>query len=117
MLEKFFPPWIGEWPESVRREMRELEFHLGAEVSSIEGGTVHFTGKTGGGSIFSDYILMAVGRRANIRGLEEAGVALSGRGVAVDDRMRTNIPGVYAVGDVTGLSMFAHSAYRMRRLP
>jgi dihydrolipoamide dehydrogenase len=41
------------------------------------------------------------------------GIDLTGRGVATDDRMRTNIPGVWAAGDVTGKSLLAHSAYRM----
>ncbi len=113
MLDEVLPMMDRRIARIVRKEMKEVVFHLGAKVTSIEGGTVHFTGKTGGGSISSDYILMAVGRKANLRGFEEAGIALSERGVAVDDRMRTNVPGIYAVGDVTGLSMLAHSAYRM----
>jgi len=60
-------------------------------------------------------ILMSVGRRPNVRGLgfEEVGLDVTPKGVNVNERMETNLPGVYAVGDVTGKSLLAHSAYRM----
>lgn len=56
---------------------------------------------------------MSVGRRANVKGfgLENIGVEAE-RGIKVDDHMRTNIPGVYAAGDVTGFSLLAHTASR-----
>ncbi|MDR0388447.1 MAG: dihydrolipoyl dehydrogenase, partial [Spirochaetaceae bacterium] len=41
------------------------------------------------------------------------GIDVTGKGVTVDSRMRTNISGIWAAGDVNGLSMLAHSAYRM----
>ena len=58
---------------------------------------------------------MAVGRRPNVSGigLERAGIDFSPKGIRVDAQMRTNLPGVYAIGDVTGESLLAHSAYRM----
>jgi dihydrolipoamide dehydrogenase len=58
---------------------------------------------------------MAVGRRPVLGtwGAEAAGLDISPRGVNVDERMRTNIPGIWAAGDVTGKSLLAHSAYRM----
>jgi dihydrolipoamide dehydrogenase len=61
---------------------------------------------------------MAVGRRPvlNTWGAEAAGLDLSPKGVAVDDRMRTNIPGIWAAGDLTGKSLLAHSAYRMAEI-
>jgi len=46
-------------------------------------------------------------------GAENTGLEYSGRGVVVDDRMRTNLPNVWAIGDVTGRSLLAHAAYRM----
>jgi len=57
-------------------------------------------------------VLMAVGRRANMASLNlsEVGIECSKRGVVVDGNMRTNVPGVYAVGDVTGGIMLAHVA-------
>ena len=91
-----------------------VEFHLGCKVSEIKGGEVCFTdpeGKTM--SVTGDKILLSTGRRPNIKGfgLENIGVK-TGRGVEVDDHMRTNVPGVYAAGDITGFSMLAHTAVR-----
>lgn len=64
-------------------------------------------------TIDADKILLSVGRRPNTEnlGLEEAGVALDKRGyVVADDQLRTNVPGIYAVGDVIGGMMLAHKA-------
>ncbi|HSR28364.1 MAG TPA: FAD-dependent oxidoreductase, partial [Actinomycetes bacterium] len=61
----------------------------------------------------ADVVLVGVGRRPNTAGLdlERAGVATDGRGwVEVDDRLRTSVPGVHAVGDVTGRVLLAHVA-------
>jgi dihydrolipoamide dehydrogenase len=57
---------------------------------------------------------MSVGRRAVTAGfgLEKLGVALDRGAVKVDSKMRTNIPNVYAAGDITGFSMLAHTASR-----
>jgi len=70
--------------------------------------------KTGApGELIVDKVLMAVGFAPNVSGygLENTGVALTDRGaIAIDDRMRTNVPGVYAIGDVTAKLMLAHVA-------
>lgn len=69
----------------------------------------------GGEEIMADRVLVAVGFRPNTEGLglEEAGVELDARGhVRVDDRYRTIVPGMYAIGDVTGGPYLAHKAYR-----
>ena len=60
-----------------------------------------------------DKILVSVGRRANIRGfgLENIGVQVE-RGVVVNSRMETSVPGVWAAGDITAFSMLAHTASR-----
>ncbi|MDB4542909.1 mercuric reductase, partial [bacterium] len=60
-----------------------------------------------------DRVLLAVGRSANVEdmGLEELGIALTAAGtVAVDDYLRTAVPGIYACGDVAGPYMFTHMA-------
>ncbi len=51
----------------------------------------------------ASHLLLATGRSPNVEalGLERAGVDYDGRGIAVDERMRTNVPGIWAVGDVT----------------
>lgn len=63
-------------------------------------------------SVISSDILMAVGRRPNVDGLnlEAAGVEFSSRGIPVDDMMRTNVPHIYAIGDVNARMMLAHVA-------
>ncbi len=63
-------------------------------------------------TVQADAVLMAVGRRANTEGLnlEAAGVACGRRGIEVDERMRTSVPDIYAIGDVTGGIMLAHYA-------
>ena len=70
--------------------------------------------------VAGDKILLSVGRRANLSGcgFENLGLEMTlnkgGRpvGIKVDEHMRTNIPGVYAAGDVTGFSLLAHTASR-----
>src|SRR4029453_5101049 len=59
----------------------------------------------------TDVVLVGVGRRPNTGGLdlERAGVATDQRGwIEVDDRLRTNPPGIHAIGDVTGEVLLAH---------
>jgi dihydrolipoamide dehydrogenase len=68
-------------------------------------------GKTA--AIDADKILLAIGRKPNSEnlGLEQAGVALGKGGfVLADDHLRTNVPGIYAIGDVIGGMMLAHKA-------
>jgi len=65
------------------------------------------------GSIEADAVLVAIGRKVVSQGmaLENAGVLVSDRGaIEVNDKMETNVPGIYAVGDVTGKVMLAHVA-------
>lgn len=61
--------------------------------------------------IICDKILVTIGRRPNSEQLKEIGIALNERGyVITDDQQRTNLEGVYAVGDITGRTMLAHGA-------
>lgn len=63
--------------------------------------------------IEADALLVAIGRYGNVTGfgLEDLGVKVNDKGyIAVDDNMRTNVDGVYAIGDVTGLQQLAHTA-------
>ncbi len=65
------------------------------------------------GSIEADAVLVAIGRKVVSQGLglENSGVLLSDRGsISVNEKMETNVPGIYAVGDVTGKLMLAHVA-------
>lgn len=63
--------------------------------------------------IEADKVLISIGRVMNLKslGLEEVGVALGDRGeVVVNDRMETSVPGIYAIGDITGKIQLAHVA-------
>jgi pyruvate/2-oxoglutarate dehydrogenase complex dihydrolipoamide dehydrogenase (E3) component len=64
------------------------------------------------GEARGECLLVAAGRRPNITGLalDRAGVAHSERGIVVDDRLRTNVPHIYASGDVLGREQFSHVA-------
>ena len=84
-------------------------------VERIDDDGVHFSKGGKEECVRGDLVLMSVGRRPNIlnNGLDEIGLDTRKTGIRVDERMRTNLPGMYAVGDVTGESLLAHSAYRM----
>jgi dihydrolipoyl dehydrogenase len=74
---------------------------------------VHVKTKTGSERIECDQVLVAVGMKPRSRGigLEELGVQIDPRGfVTTNDRCETNVPGVYAIGDVSGPPMLAHKA-------
>lgn len=96
-------------------------FNLSCKVIGIEGDSVVYEDPQGKVcKVRGDKILVSVGRRANVSGfgLENLGVEMvlnrGGKpvGIKVDEKMRTNIPGVWAAGDVTGFSMLAHTASR-----
>jgi len=64
--------------------------------------------------VVGSHLLLAVGRRPNTDdlGLERAGIATDGRGfVTVDDKLATNVPGIWALGDCNGRGAFTHTAY------
>ncbi len=64
--------------------------------------------------IVGSHVLLAVGRRPNTDdlGLEAAGVEMDARGyIVVDDELRTNVPGIWAMGDVNGQGAFTHTSY------
>jgi dihydrolipoamide dehydrogenase len=115
MLPEIVPLLDPDIAVILRRSHPAVDFRLGARVQAVENGRVRFS--TGGTeeAIDAEVVLMAVGRRPNVDGvgLEAAGVEFDRKGVRVDSRMRTNIPGIWAAGDVTGRSMLAHSASRM----
>lgn len=58
-----------------------------------------------------DITFVAAGRKLNTGGFEETGIKLDRKRVVVNEKMETNMPGVYAVGDITGINMLAHVAY------
>ena len=123
MMPKILGPMDSEISELLQKlyAKKGVEFRLGCKVTGIEGNTVVYETPEGEECrVSGDRILVSVGRRAVLQGfgLETLGVSLAltptGRpyGIKVDEHMRTDFPGVYAAGDVTGFSMLAHTASR-----
>jgi len=116
MMNEIIPFMDKELSPILRKAMKGVDFKLGCKVEKIEGSCVHYITKDGKQEILSsDLILMAAGRRPVIDtwGAGASGISIHRGAVDVDDFMRTNIPGIWAAGDVTGKSLLAHCAYRM----
>ncbi len=95
-------------------EKKGMTFHLNARVTEVKTDSVVYEkdGKTE--TVSADKVLLSIGRRANTQGigLETINVLTERGAIVTDTHMKTNIPGVYAAGDVNGKSMLAHTAYR-----
>ena len=116
MMDEIIPPMDKELAPLLRKHLKNTEFRLGCRVEKLDGGTVFYKTKEGKDeSVKADIVLMAVGRKCQTGSWngKAAGIDITPKGVAVDERMRTNVSGVWAIGDVNGKSMLAHSAYRM----
>ena len=96
-------------------ERKGVTFLLSHKCLSVEPGKVWAEAPSGEKiAVEADKVLLSIGRRANIQniGLETIGVNVNRAGIITDTLGRTNVPGVYAVGDVNGHHMLAHTAYR-----
>ena len=119
-LDRILPLEDAEVSKFMERtfKKRGMDIHTSARFERAEVGAngVNVTFKDASGSVQAldvDYVLSAVGRVPNSQdlGLESAGVKVDERGfIPVDDHLRTNVPGVYAVGDVAGRQLLAHKA-------
>ncbi len=94
---------------------RKINILVGHRVESLQatdrGVTLKASGEKGLVSLEAEQALVAIGFRPNTAelGLDKVGVKLSERGaVEIDDRMATNVPGIWAIGDVTAKLMLAH---------
>ena len=93
-----------------------IEINTQAQVTSISENdgvySVSFTRKGKEENVIADKVLMAVGRKANVDSLNlaDVGIEFTPRGIVVNDVMQTNIPHIYAVGDINGWMMLAHAA-------
>ena len=105
--DEITPEVDAEIAALLRESLPDVRFHLGADVDEItEDGVVLASGDT----LRADTVLANIGRQPNINGLDAIGVDTAGGRVHVDEHMQTNLPNIYAVGDVTGRSMWAHTA-------
>ncbi|MFZ6037046.1 MAG: dihydrolipoyl dehydrogenase [Bacteroidota bacterium] len=91
-----------------------IDFHLDAKVVQVDGHKVVFEKEGKTQTVEGEKILLSVGRRPVTQGfgLENLNVELNRGGIKTDEKMRTNVPGVFAAGDVTGFSLLAHTASR-----
>jgi pyruvate/2-oxoglutarate dehydrogenase complex dihydrolipoamide dehydrogenase (E3) component len=99
-------------------EREEIALRLGAKALSVarrhNGIAVAIETSQGRAEIEGTHLLVAIGRRPNTDdlGLDKAGVALDSRGyIIVDDQLRTNVPGIWALGDCNGKGAFTHTSY------
>ncbi|MDE1819560.1 MAG: dihydrolipoyl dehydrogenase [Euryarchaeota archaeon] len=126
MMPQLVPGLDADLSQELRRslERRGVVVHTESRAESLErkenGIVLHAKTPQGPASLEGDLLFLTVGKRPETRGLglETAGVKLAERGgfVAVDDRMATNVPGIYAVGDLARPPMVAHKAYREGRV-
>jgi dihydrolipoamide dehydrogenase len=120
-LDRIVPGMDGELAKQFQRVLAKqgVEFRLGTKVTGAKkaNGAVTLTLEPAKGgeaqTLEADAVLVAIGRRPYVEGLglKEAGVALDERGrVKTDGHFATNVPGIYAIGDVIAGPMLAHKA-------
>ncbi len=119
-LDRVLPNEDADSSKALAKEYKKLGIKLltGTRVQSVtdngDSVTVTYTdAKDKGGELTVDKVLMSVGFAPRVEGfgLEKTGVELTDRGaIAIDDYMRTNVEGIYAIGDVTAKLQLAHVA-------
>ena len=113
-LKECIPALDSDIAKRLRKQLEKqgVEFYMQSAVKKIADGCVTFERKGKEQSVEADKVLMAVGRRPVVEGygLENTSIVYDARGIAVDDNMQTNVPGVYAIGDVNARMMLAHAA-------
>ena len=115
---------IARDDEDVSEAVREIvenegvEVRLNAECIAVEKQgdqvAIKVTCDTGPEDVVGSHLLLAVGRRPNTDdlGLDKAGIETDRRGfIVVDDQLATNVPGIWAIGDVNGRGAFTHTSY------
>lgn len=116
MAAEVLPGIDGEIAALLRAECakRGVDFHLGAKVLELSAGQVKFADENGENVLSASQILLCVGRRPNLQGLNLETLRLERfrNGLKTDGHMRTSNPRIYAAGDITGFSMLAHTAVR-----
>ena len=117
MLPEICPNVDADLAKMLREELKKknVTVHTGARVESINATDVTFSIDGASQSVPADKVLVSTGRVPNVDGMgfESIGLDFDRRGIRIDDRCATNVPGVYAIGDATGRTWLAHSASRM----
>ena len=116
MLDKVLGPMDAELSAMLMDTYAKkgVEFHLRSAVVEIDGNRIVYETDGERHPAEGDKILLSVGRRRNLDGygLENLGVGLDGNRIKVNDRMQTDVPGLFAAGDVAGEFQLAHTAVR-----
>ena len=116
MMDKIAGPTDREISDILKKnyEAKGIKFELGAKVTEVTTDSVIFERDGQSTEVKADKVLISIGRRAVTAaiGLENIGVYTERGAIVTDEQMRTNLPGVFAAGDVNGKSMLAHTAYR-----
>ena len=116
MMSSVLPFEDEDVSKGMERELkkRKVRIHTSVTVEHLDRSTESMTVTLSDGTTLEpDTVLVSVGRRFRTHGigLERVGVQLGPRGnIDVNERMETNIPGIYAIGDVVGEAMLAHVA-------
>lgn len=116
--KEILPRFDSDMAKRLRQSLgkRGITITTQAAVSAIAKNgdelTVTYTRKGKEETVVADKVLMAVGRRPNLASLnlEEVGIEATPRGVVVNENMQTNVPHIYAIGDIIGGYMLAHAA-------
>lgn len=116
--KEILPRFDADLAKRLRQSLtkRGITIHVRSAVNAIKkddkGLKVVFTKKDEQDVVECSKVLMAVGRKANLNSLNLAdiGVECTPRSITIDENMRTNIPHIYAIGDVVGQMMLAHAA-------
>jgi dihydrolipoamide dehydrogenase len=114
MLDQLLPGIDMELVRVLERSLKKLGvvWHVKAKAKAYRDGKVHVElSDSKELTVDADKVLLSVGRRPNTDqvGLEKAGVVVDSRGfIKVDKQLRTNVTGIYAIGDVTGPPLLAH---------
>lgn len=112
MMSRVVPNEDEEISKTLERVLKRkgIKLYLNNTVKEItEDGVILESGEL----LRAEKVLVAVGRKPNTDGLglENAGIKTNNRGyIEVDEYLKTNVPNIYAIGDVTGIALFAHLA-------
>lgn len=113
-LKECLPAVDSDVAKRLRKQLekRGISFSMQSAVKRISTEGVVFERKGKEDTVSAEVVLVATGRMPNTEGLnlEAAGVEYSPKGITTDDRMHTNVEGIYAIGDVNGRQMLAHAA-------
>ncbi len=118
MLESIMPNIDRETSGVVAAQMRKtgIEIMNGKPLGDLKADDSGVSGKVGDLTVSADYLLVSIGRKPALDGMNIAasGVKTNERGwIPVDSSCRTNVPGIFAIGDATGSWQLAHAASAM----